>query len=61
MRTIVRAFAICVVLTGATAVSLSSATTHGVTSSQAAAASLPVPLCGPWVPCEPDKPPINVR
>ena len=54
MRLVVRTFAICIVLIGATAVSLSSASTKGVASHQAAAASLPVPICGPWVPCQPD-------
>jgi len=54
MKLIVRAFAVCIVLTGAAAVSLSSATTHSISSHHSATASLPVPLCGPWVPCPPD-------
>ena len=54
MRLVVRAFAICLVLSGAAAVSLSSSAVRSVASHQAATSSLPVPLCGPWVPCPPD-------
>ncbi|HEV2487725.1 MAG TPA: hypothetical protein VGT08_19550 [Terracidiphilus sp.] len=53
MKLVVRTFAICVALSGAAAVSLSSATTHAMTSHQAATSALPVPLCGPWTPCSP--------
>jgi hypothetical protein len=54
MKLIVRALAICVVLSGAAAVSLSSASTHAMTSHQSATSAMPVPLCGPWAPCVPE-------
>jgi len=46
-----RSLAVCVVLAGASAVSLSSATTQVVTSHQSSTAAVPVPFCGPWVAC----------
>jgi len=61
MKLAIRTFALCVVLTGAAAASMSSATTHAVASHQSATSALPVPLCGPWVPCPPDPPSGNVR
>jgi len=57
MKLLLRTVAICVVLSGAAAVSLSSASTHAMTSHQSATSALPVPLCGPWTPCTPDPPP----
>jgi hypothetical protein len=62
IKLIVRAFAICVVLSGAAAVSLSSASTHAMTSHQSATSAMPVPLCGPWAPCPPAPGPSgNIR
>jgi len=53
MKLAIRTFAICAVLAGAAAVSLSSPTTHALASHQSATAGMPVPICGPWVPCPP--------
>jgi hypothetical protein len=53
MKLAIRTLAICLVVTGAAAASLSPATSHAITSHQAANSALPVPLCGPWVACPP--------
>ncbi len=61
MKLAIRALAVCMVLSGAAGVSVTSATTHAIPSRQSATAALPVPICGPWVPCPPDNPNGNVR
>jgi len=53
MKLAIRTLAICLVVTGAAGASLSPATSHAVTSRQAGNSALPVPICGPWVPCQP--------
>ncbi len=53
MKLAIRTLAICLVVTGAAAASLSPATSHALTSRQAVNSALPVPLCGPWEPCPP--------
>ena len=53
MKLAIRTLAICLVVTGAAAASLSPATSHALTSRQAVNSALLVPLCGPWVPCQP--------
>jgi hypothetical protein len=53
MKLAVRTLAICLVVAGAAAASLSPATSHALTSRQAVNSALPVPLCGPWEPCPP--------
>jgi hypothetical protein len=53
MKLAIRISALCVVLAGATAVSFSSATTHAIVSHQSATAGMPIPLCGPGIPCGP--------
>jgi len=56
MKLAVRIFALSVVVAGAAAASLSSSTSHAVTSGQAASASLPIPACGPNMPtCPPTR------
>lgn len=54
MKLMVRTLAICAVIAGGAAVSLSTPTPHALPSHQSATAGLPVPLCGPWVPCPPE-------
>ena len=54
MKFVIRAFALSFVLAGAAAVSLSSATTSSVPNHLSATAGMPVPVCGPNVPCPPD-------
>ena len=54
MKLAIRTLAICLVITGAAGASLSPATSHVLTSRQAISSALPVPICGPWVPCPPD-------
>jgi hypothetical protein len=53
MKLVIRTLAICLVVTGAAAASLSPATSHALTTHQAANSALPVPICGPWAPCPP--------
>jgi hypothetical protein len=53
MKLAIRTLAICLVVAGAAAASLSPATSHALTSRQAVNSALPVPICGPWVPCQP--------
>jgi hypothetical protein len=50
MKLAVRIFALSIVFAGAAAATFSSSTTHVIASHQSAAASLPVPGCGPSVP-----------
>jgi hypothetical protein len=58
MKLAIRAFAVCVVLTGAIAATLSPAPRHHVASRQSATSELPIPVCGPGVPtCDPNIPP----
>jgi len=62
MKLAIRIFALSVVVAGAAAASVSSATTHAVPSRQAASASLPVPMCGPNLPtCPPPTGSGNTR
>ena len=56
MKNIVRALALCVVIAGATAASLSSSTTQNVANGEAVSARLPIPTCGPTVPTCPKDP-----
>ena len=56
MKIAVRAIALCVVIAGAAAATLSSSTTHAMASSQAVSAKLPIPVCGPNVPTCPKDP-----
>jgi len=56
MKFAIRIFALSVVVAGATAATLSSASTHAVASHLSATASLPVPGCGPHVPTCPPNP-----
>jgi hypothetical protein len=59
MKLAIRIFAMSVVLAGLSAASVSSATLRALPSHLSATASdpdpqsLPIPLCGPWVPCQP--------
>jgi hypothetical protein len=53
MKTIVRIFALSVVVAGAAAASVSSSSTHAFRSHQAATESMPIPACGPGIPCPP--------
>ena len=50
MKLAIRIFALSVVVAGAAAASVSSATTHAVPSQQAVSARLPIPACGPNLP-----------
>lgn len=50
MKVAIRAFAVCVVLAGGVAVTLSPASKQVVASPQSATARLPIPVCGPSVP-----------
>jgi hypothetical protein len=62
MKLAIRIFALSVVVAGATAASVSSAPTHATPSRQAAAAKLPIPMCGPNVPtCPPPGGSGNLR
>jgi hypothetical protein len=54
MKLAIRSLAICLVITGAAAASLSPVTSRALASRQAANSALPVPICGPWKPCPPD-------
>jgi hypothetical protein len=55
MKLAIRIFALSVVVAGAAAASVSSATTHAVPSQQAVSARLPIPACGPNLPtCGPN-------
>ena len=56
MKLAIRILAFAFVLAGGAAASVSSTTTHALASHQAAAASLPVPICGPDIPCPPNEP-----
>lgn len=52
MKLTVRIFAFCLVLAGAAAVSFSSTNSRAlVASHQSATAGLPIPVCGPGLPC----------
>ncbi len=56
MKLSVRIFAFCLVLAGAAAVSFSSSTSITnprafAASHQSATAGLPIPICGPGIPC----------
>ncbi len=56
MKLAIRIFALSVVVAGAAAASVSSASTKAFPSHQAATANLPVPACGPGVPtCGPSR------
>ncbi len=55
MKLAIRIFALSVVVAGATAATLSSASTHMV-ANLSATASLPVPGCGPHIPTCPPNP-----
>jgi hypothetical protein len=61
MKLVIRAFALCLVLAGATAATLSSSTSQSVPSHQSATAALPIPACGPWVPCQPSAAPKGLK
>jgi len=54
MKLAIRAFALSVVLAGAFAVSLSSGSAAAVPNHMAATSGLPVPVCTPDMPCQPD-------
>ena len=56
MKLAVRIFALCVVIAGAAAASVTSSNTKVVRSHQAATETLPVPACGPYVPTCPSQP-----
>jgi hypothetical protein len=43
------------VLAGAAAASFSSSTSHAIVSHQSATAAMPIPFCGPGIPCGPGK------
>jgi hypothetical protein len=62
MKVAIRAFAVCIVLAGAAAASLSPASTRLVASSQAGPEDgLPIPLCGPGI-CPPHvQPALSLR
>jgi hypothetical protein len=53
MKLAIRAFAICVVLAGAAAATLTSGSRQ-VASHQSASAHFPIPICGPGIPCAVD-------
>jgi hypothetical protein len=53
MKLAIRILGLCIVLAGFAAASFSSATTRLVPSHQAAVAAMPVPFCGPGIPCGP--------
>lgn len=50
MKLIVRAFAVCIVLVGAAAITSSPASKQMIVSHQSAMSHLPIPVCGPGVP-----------
>jgi hypothetical protein len=53
MKLAIRIFALAVVVAGAAAATVSSSTSHAVVRGQAVSASLPIPGCGPGIPCPP--------
>lgn len=61
MKLFVRAFALCLVLAGLAGASLSSSTMHATPSHQSATSAMPIPLCGPGIPCPPQGPDGNLR
>ena len=55
MKLAIRIFALSVVVAGAAAASVSSASTKAFPTHQAATESMPIPTCGPGMPmCSPD-------
>jgi hypothetical protein len=50
MKLIVRGLAVCFVVVGFAAASLSSSSSHTLASHQSATAALPIPVCGPGIP-----------
>lgn len=57
MKLAIRIIAFAFVLAGGAAASVSSTTTmRAIPSHQSAASALPVPICGPDIPCPPDQP-----
>ena len=50
MKTAIRIFALSVVVAGAAAASLSSASTKALPSHQSATAHMPIPVCAPGIP-----------
>jgi hypothetical protein len=51
MKLAIQIFALCVVVAGAAAASVSPKTTQLLASHQSATSALPVPCCGPGMPC----------
>jgi hypothetical protein len=56
MKLAIRIFALTVVLAGAAAASVSSTSSHGMLSHQAASAAMPGPVCTPGLPTCPTTP-----
>ena len=61
MKFAVRIFALSVVIAGAAAASVSSTTSHRISSHQSATETLPTPTCGPRMPGCPTSPNGNNR